>query len=200
MKLCDGWIGRSCKYYHNRGQIAYAKLKSVMLELALLQHKRLSGGYNMADVNANNVADWFIARANREREENFGEGISNLKLQKVLYFSQAARLALDSKPLFKDEIHAWDYGPVINSVYHDFKRNQNTAIKNPKGDAYEAFEPQTTAFLEDIWQLFGKYSAGKLVAMTHAHAPWKDTYDGTPNKVITKSSIEKYYKNVFVRT
>jgi uncharacterized phage-associated protein len=182
-------------------KVAYAIVLVVTLKLALLQNKRLSGGYIMSrsTISAVDIADWFVARANREVKEEFGEGVSNLKLQKILYFAQAASLALDDEELFADEIYAWNFGPVINPVYHNFKDHQSTAIKKPKGEKYLSIKSDTTSFLEDIWQLFGKYSAAKLVEMTHAHAPWKDTYDGSHNKVIPKDLIKSYYKPVFIR-
>lgn len=156
-------------------------------------------GVVMSKTKAMDVADWFIARANREKKEEFGEGISNLKLQKILYFTQAASLALDGKEFFEDKIYAWNYGPVVNDVYHQFKNAQATPIALPKDSKYLEFNDATVTFLEDIWQLFGKYSAAKLVEITHSHTPWKNTYDGTPNKVISDDLIKDYYKNVFVR-
>jgi uncharacterized phage-associated protein len=154
----------------------------------------------MESLKAIDVADWFISRANREKEESYGEGISNLKLQKVLYFAQAAHLALEGDELFTDEIYAWNYGPVIKDVYHAYKDNESTAIDVPKHNDYKAFDEKTVTFLDSIWGLFGKYSAAKLVDMTHAHDPWKNVFDGSKDNIITKPSIKKYYQNIFVRT
>lgn len=178
----------------------YAKLRVIVLKVALSGNKRISGGYLMSSVQAVDIADWFVARANREKEEDFGEGISNLKLQKILYFAQAASIVVEGHELFSDDIHAWDYGPVVNSVYHNFKSNVSTAIKKPKASNYLDFDEATNTFLEEVWQLFGKYSAAKLVEMAHNHDPWKNTYDGTRHKVISKESMGTYYKNVFVRS
>ena len=51
-------------------------------------------------------------------------GISNLKLQKILYFIQAYFLmsTLNHTACFQDVIEAWDFGPVVPSVYHEFKQ------------------------------------------------------------------------------
>lgn len=168
--------------------------------LAIVGKSSLTSGYKMSVVKAIDVANWMVARANRERDEEFGEGIGNLKLQKLLYFAQAARLALDNKLLFSDDIYAWDYGPVINSVYHEFKTKIRRPIANPTNDDYKAFDENTNTFLEEVWQAFAKYSAAKLVEMTHAHAPWKTTYDGSRNKIIEVDKIKSYYKDAFTRT
>ena len=50
-----------------------------------------------------------------------GYSISNLKLQKILYFVQAEFLVNTGKPCFSEEIEAWDFGPVVPEVYHEFK-------------------------------------------------------------------------------
>ena len=102
-------------------------------------------------INALDIANWFIARANREKIENFGEGVSNLKLQKIIYFAQAAHLALEDEELFSDEIHAWSYGPVVNKVYHEFKGKEKTPIVRPSSDKYLRINAETGSFLEDIW-------------------------------------------------
>lgn len=158
-----------------------------------------NSGYPMSSPKAIDIADWFVNRANLEKEENFGEGISNMKLQKILYFAQAAHLAVEHKPLFNEEIYAWQYGPVVDEVYHSYKGNQSTPIKNPLSKDFEKLNADVTSFLEEVWQLFGKYTAAKLVEMSHSHSPWKSVYDGSHDKLISKESIKEYYKNVFVR-
>ena len=49
-------------------------------------------------------------------------GISNLKLQKIMYFIQAYFLITQDKPCFSDDIEAWDFGPVVPAAYHEFKQ------------------------------------------------------------------------------
>ena len=56
---------------------------------------------------------------NHEHEE--GREISNLRLQKLLYFIQAKFIVETGKPCFSDPIEAWDFGPVVTSVYHEYK-------------------------------------------------------------------------------
>lgn len=51
-----------------------------------------------------------------------GYGITALELQKLLYFVQAYFLIKKGKPCFRDDIEAWDFGPVVPSVYREYKR------------------------------------------------------------------------------
>jgi len=144
------------------------------------------------------VANWFIAKANSEKlDEDVSEGISNLKLQKVLYFAQAAHLALyNKKSLFEDDICAWKLGPVVESVYHEFKSSENKPITATTNKDYEKIEEDVSVFLENVWSIFGKFSAAKLVQMSHEHQPWKEAYE-SKKSVITKQSIYDYYKTAF---
>ena len=103
-----------------------------------------------APYKAEQVADYFINLANQQVIDERGtvEGITNLKLQKILYFAQAAHLAVHEKPLFKEDIEAWKFGPVIPSVYRKYKKYTNTAIPNPK--AIPEFDEQLINFLNSI--------------------------------------------------
>lgn len=54
--------------------------------------------------------------------QEHGEPLTNLKLQKLLYYAKGWYLALYDKPLFNDKIEAWVHGPVVPSIYHAFKQ------------------------------------------------------------------------------
>lgn len=145
------------------------------------------------------VANWFVAKANSEDlGDGNSEGITNLKLQKMLYFAQAAYLSLNgNKPLFADDFKAWDFGPVIEDIYHSFKQSKNQPIDKPtNADYVKAVSADTVEFLESVWSVFGKFSAAKLVQMSHEHQPWRDANANT-DKTITKQKIYEYYKTAF---
>src|SRR5580693_2299753 len=66
------------------------------------------------------IAKWFIAWAEAEDEE-----LSNLKLQKLLYYAQGHYLAESGRSLFTDQLQAWSHGPVVPQVYYEYKDNGN---------------------------------------------------------------------------
>ena len=67
------------------------------------------------------IANWFLIY-NSYMETNQGaDGISNLKLQKLLYYAQSAYLALKNTPLFSNNIIAWNHGPVVEEIYQKYK-------------------------------------------------------------------------------
>ena len=63
------------------------------------------------------VADFFIDIANMSEDDQ----MTNLKLNKLLYYAQGVFLARTGKPLFDDDIEAWDLGPVVSCIYQKYK-------------------------------------------------------------------------------
>jgi uncharacterized phage-associated protein len=141
---------------------------------------------------AGNVAKYFIYLAsqvfvgdNQERE-----GLTNLKLQKLLYFAQAYYLAKLGRPLFAEKLEAWEYGPVVPEIYHQFKKFGSKPIILKKDES--SISEEDKEFLKKIWDNFGGFSAGRLVEIAHAHAPWKDAFESS-NNVITHKALTEYY-------
>ncbi len=64
------------------------------------------------------VAEYFLSLA----DEEAGDFLSNLKLQKLVYYAQGFHLALFNRPLFMAAIHAWQHGPVVPELYHAYKK------------------------------------------------------------------------------
>ncbi len=147
--------------------------------------------YNAAD-----VAKYFIYLASNEivGDSQEREGITNLKLQKILYFAQAYYLTKFKKPLFKNVIEAWEYGPVITSVYNGYKKHKNKPIIIGKEETI--IEEKDKAFLREVWNIFGDYSASKLINIVHSHTPWKKAYKSSSKKISNKS-ISDYYTPLF---
>ncbi len=147
---------------------------------------------------AMSVAKWFVDRANSEYIDVGGvaEGLTNLKLQKLLYFAQAVSLSMNDKPIFDDKIEAWQFGPVVPSVYHKLKVYENKPVKIEEEVA--DLPDEVKRMLEDVWNLYGKFSAHELVNITHNHLPWKKVYQsGVADIEITKDEIKKYYTDYY---
>jgi len=83
-----------------------------------------------------NVAKYIIMRCNQQHKT-----ISNLKLQKILYFVQAEFLVEKDSACFKEEIEAWDFGPVVPAVYHKYKVYGCASIPSIVEDSVFSFTP-----------------------------------------------------------
>lgn len=147
---------------------------------------------------AKEIADYFVYLASQKNvDEGIAEGVTPLKLQKLLYFAQAVSLSLYNKRLFNEEIEAWKYGPVIASLYHEYKQHLNSALTHPSGEYKRIKDEEIKQLLTGVWELFGKYTAGELVEITHEHTPWKETYEEGANKIIPTEKIKIYYSGIF---
>jgi len=145
-------------------------------------------------LSALDISSYFVYLASKLDEND----LTNLKLQKLLYFAQGLYLAKTGKPLFKDSIIAWDLGPVVREVYDKFKVCGVFPItafdlkisKDPQG-----LPEDIKSFVEEIWEDQGKYSANYLVSETHrSGTPWYEAYKKGANTVIEQESLKNYFK------
>lgn len=147
----------------------------------------------MADAySAMTIAKWFVDWANSDDAE-----LSNLKLQKLLYYAQGYHLAMRGSPLFSDEIQAWSHGPVVPAVYHYFKEFGSGPISLLDDDPFEwdHVDPATSQFLAKVWNTYGGVAAWKLRNMTHAEAPWAEHFSqGERHVVIPQDEIAAYFR------
>ncbi|MBR1487255.1 MAG: DUF4065 domain-containing protein [Synergistaceae bacterium] len=141
-------------------------------------------------------------------EKNYS--ISNLKLQKLLYFVQAYFLIAspNKERCFRDEIQAWDFGPVVPNVYSEFKQFGGTNI--PKISVYydsslgsfyadpiqfkdDKIAKNDQELIDEVIEKFKLYTASDLVKLTHAQTPWQDAYARGYSKEIKVEAIRDYF-------
>lgn len=131
---------------------------------------------------ANEIARWFLLRNKVEQDQDeCVESISNLKLQKLLYYAQGIHLATTGEPLFEENIYAWKHGPVVPEVYEEYKENKGNPIEvvdeiNDYDLTISVQNEKCVAdTLEFVFNEYGQYSAWGLRNMTHDERPWKET-------------------------
>jgi uncharacterized phage-associated protein len=143
---------------------------------------------------AQTVAEYFIHLANVT-----GSYISNMKLQKLVYYAQAWHLALKDKPLFPEDFEAWIHGPVLPSLYHNYKqfgwKPIQKEVEEPK------FSEELSSFLEELSTVYFACDAYELELMTHREDPWIAARGGLPpdercTAQISKESMCRYYKSL----
>jgi uncharacterized phage-associated protein len=135
------------------------------------------------------IAQKIILRTDIEK----GDIISNLKLQKLLYYMQGYHLAFFNEKFFEDELEAWTYGPVAPNVYHRFKEfGPGGIILDPnKYEEIELSAEQENMFGQ-VMNEYGKFSAIKLMEMTHKETPWKEAFE-KPDKVISIETMKNFF-------
>lgn len=124
---------------------------------------------------AMDVANYLIHL--RDTDEKNGQyfSLSNLKLQKLLYYCQGGHYKWDNEKLIDDEdnllFEAWNYGPVVPEIYFTFKRfGQNDIYSD---DVSFDLKPNEEETIEAVWSQLKNKSAFQLVDLTHSEKPWK---------------------------
>ena len=125
-----------------------------------------------------------------------GDVISNLKLQKLLYYAQGFNLAVNKSPLFDDEIRAWTHGPVVPNVYREYKDIGSSAIMLAPDFTPPELNADAMSLVNEVYNVYGQYSAWKLRDMTHEEPPWVNAYGIAPRTLITLEAMESYFKTL----
>ncbi len=135
------------------------------------------------------IANELLRLAENEDE---GDLMSNLKLQKMLYYEQGFHLAYFGTPLFDEEIEAWMYGPVVPEVYDAYDRYGRNGIESdPAKDI--TLEPEEWRLFLKVFDIYGQYSAIGLMNMTHQEPTWMNVCKGH-GSVISKESMASFFK------
>lgn len=149
------------------------------------------------------IANEFLRRAGKS-------GLTQMQLQKLVYFAHGWNLALSGEPLTSDSPEAWNYGPVYSDLYDHtkyFGRAQIDRPITPDDDEAVRFFMDTKSnakpyradlshrekeIVDRVWSRYGSQSGARLSALTHqAGTPWEQTYksgfgksDNIPNNLI----------------
>lgn len=140
------------------------------------------------------IARWFLNHVRELNSEEDEEFLTNLKLQKLLYYAQGSSLALRDEPLFNEDIVHWQHGPVVREVYWEYAENRGNPIRFDE-DFTDEIDEDTDALLRSVYETFGCYSAWGLRNMTHRETPWLET---EMNEIISQDSIRKYFLENYV--
>ena len=131
----------------------------------------------------------FILREKRQ--------MTAMKLQKLVYYSQAWSLVWDERPLFPDGIEAWANGPVSPSLYSMHKGKFMVGPADIGGDP-DAIDEDGQETIRSVLSYYGDKSAQWLSDLTHSEPPWMDARKGLPDGVrgdaeITHAAMAEYY-------
>ncbi len=148
------------------------------------------------------VANEIITLADKNNTD-----LSTLKLLKLVYIVHGFSLALLNRGILNnnyDRIEAWKFGPVIPSLYHEFKHFGSNPIRNFKS-VYIDYDTEESKYarLKDnkikeiselVWKIFGNFSGHDLVSLLHMNGtPWQKIYQRGENNPIPDSLTKEFY-------
>ena len=194
----------------NRGEKRLTLKKKIVEYLHNLCYDlfKIWGGKMDKTYSAMEVARTLIYIANSRQID-----ITNLKLQKLLYFCEAYYMCVeDTCKMFNEEFNALTFGPVVLEVYNNYKSNLSYPIELSE-------EEKSTIIVENcqlgqsyintinqVLDSFGTLSASQLVALTHmTDSPWEkiwkknnETSNYEENGVVSKEETKSWFKKVFI--
>jgi uncharacterized phage-associated protein len=117
-----------------------------------------------------------------------------MKLQKLVYYSQAWSIVWDDAAMFDEEIEAWRNGPVVRDLWEAHRGQYRVdSIKNGIAGALDETQRET---VDIVLGFYGGRSAQWLSDLTHLEGPWKDAWAQGENTVITKEAMSEYYSSI----
>ena len=144
---------------------------------------------NRPPLHAKDIAAYFLAKV----DEESGDFLTHLKLQKLLYYAQGLFLAHQGEPLFGERIEAWELGPVVSEIYREYKHFGSQVIEPDHRDDTIQFAPEVLEILHAVHRVYGQFAAWKLSELTHGEPPWRET---PRNREITPASLRTYFRRV----
>lgn len=142
-------------------------------------------------IKALDVANYILWLENRFEGS---EGITPLKLQKLVYYCQGFHLAMFGKELFPEKIEAWLHGPVVPDLYHHFKKHGDGIVQAPKVLDDNDIGDEQRELLNEVVETYGQFSAWRLRNMTHEESPWKNAYEPGCNNEISIGDMKAYFE------
>lgn len=125
--------------------------------------------------------------------------ITNLRLQKLLYFAQAIFILNNREGCFEEPLVAWPYGPVNIDAYEEFKKYGKAPIK-PQTH-YRIFVPfdednidkEDKVIIKDLLKWAADKSDADLVELTHKQSPWINAMKNGIGTTIKISEIKDFF-------
>lgn len=145
------------------------------------------------------VADYIIKKCEEILGEDFD--VTNMKLQKLLYYVQVYFLGRYKIPMFENEFRAWEHGPVHLSVYHKFKTYGGSPVQRDSEEANQ-LDIKEIETIDQVLELYGRKSAFELRKQSHVEDgrginPWKRAMIHGKNEVIDLEAMKELYRSDF---
>jgi len=137
------------------------------------------------------VASYILSKADLDE----GDGITHLKLQKLVYYAQGFSVVLLGRPLFPETIEAWTHGPVVPELYNKYRHFGPNVISQTQGGTPDNLTTEEKTLIDDVFSVYGEYSASKLRNLTHNETPWMEA-ENKEDVTISIDSLRSFFPSL----
>lgn len=150
------------------------------------------------------LSTYLIAKSNLA-----GDGLTNKKLQKLLYYVKAWGLVYFEDGIIDDDFQAWVHGPVCPEVYNAYKSYKFSLIQSDMSEetackivnsfgAENHLNQDKLDLIDSVFDKYGQMTSLQLELLTHQEDPWKEARKGlsptdTSNRIISPVTMKRYY-------
>lgn len=130
--------------------------------------------------------------------DDSGAALTPMQVLKLVYIAHGWQLGLNRRPLINESIEAWQYGPVIPSLYHSYKRYGSNFITDIPRMFPAGIEPSESKVIDQVWEGYGSRTGISLSSLTHEEgSPWSITVKQSGlGAVISNDLIEDFYSRL----
>ncbi len=144
------------------------------------------------------IAEYLLRKTGENDDYNT---LTPMQLLKLVYMSHGWMLGLHGRPLINENIEAWQYGPVIPSLYEKIRQFRSSPVVSPLIADYNEsiFENIEKQLMDQVIEIYRKYSGPALSRLTHASdTPWSRMWNISGWKtIIPNDLIEDHYANLY---
>lgn len=141
-----------------------------------------------------------VARLVLQLCQERGVGVSQLKLQKLMYYIQGYHLSATGRALFEEDIYAWRHGPVERCIYNTYREYGGGVIPVFNQVDIASFTEVSLDIVNYVLDTLGNIGAWRLVDKTHSEKPWRNHVDESTlvadNQIISHEELKDYFDEV----
>lgn len=148
------------------------------------------------------IAHYYMDKSKQAKRHD----MTNKKLQKLLFYTQAWSLVLNNRKIINDQFEAWIHGAAIPSVYGRYKKFGFSEItEDYDTNEFESLTEPEIQLLDEVWDVYGKYDPDYLEELNHSEMPWQKARQNTSpleasQAKISEVDMKSYYAEKLQKT